>query len=223
MGTNSFSIKQALGFGFEKWRENFWFLLGVTLFVFLVPALPGIVASHYFGIPEKGTQISTLFVHFVHAILRIAFHLGFINTALKMSDNKRGQFSDLFSNIRYFFPFLVSSLLLGIMVLVGMLLFIIPGLIVAVRFYLFGYAMIDKGLGPMASLKESATITSGQVFHRFLFSLVLMLINVAGILLLGFGLLASVPISALATAHIYRQLQGETERGAQSSISSLHP
>ncbi|MFH0792198.1 MAG: DUF975 family protein, partial [bacterium] len=88
------------------------------------------------------------------------------------ADNREGSFSDIYSCYPLFWKYLASSLLYGLIVFGGMILLIIPGIIWAYKFFFSQYLVIDKGLGPIAALKESSRITKGHKWNLFVFSLI---------------------------------------------------
>jgi uncharacterized membrane protein len=71
-----------------------------------------------------------------------------------------------------------------------------------------GFLVIDRGLGPIQALKESHRITQGYKWTLFVFCLLLVLVNLAGLLALVVGIFVSAPVSLLALTHAYRVLSG---------------
>jgi uncharacterized membrane protein len=89
----------------------------------------------------------------------------------------------------------------------------IPGIYLAIRLSLFGYCIVDGGLGAIESLKKSFALSSGAVFRLGLFYLATMLINMAGGLCLVVGLFATIPTTYIATAFVYRKLAAPSTEG----------
>ena len=88
--------------------------------------------------------------------------------------------------------------------LTPVLLAIAAALAVSSVFFFAMFAVIDRSLGPIEALKESARITEGIRLKIFLFMLAAGAINILGILLLFVGLLVTMPLTSLAMAHAYR-------------------
>lgn len=103
-------------------------------------------------------------------------------------------------------PFFTVMLLTTILTFIGFLLLVIPGVIIMLMLFFAGYIVIDKGLGGVESLKASKNLVSGYKGKLFGFLFVLGLLNLAGFLALGVGLLVTVPISSVAAAFFYRNL-----------------
>lgn len=80
------------------------------------------------------------------------------------------------------------------------------------RYSLARFAVID-GARTLVSLRTSATLVRGQVWRLLGFFAVLALLNIAGALFFLVGLLVTVPVSMLAYAHVYHQLQRRVEEG----------
>lgn len=64
--------------------------------------------------------------------------------------------------LRKFFLVFISSILYGLMVGVGMILLVIPGLIIAVRFYYYPYAAMVDNQGIISALSTSWNLTRGN-------------------------------------------------------------
>jgi len=64
-------------------------------------------------------------------------------------------------------------------------------------------------MGPIASMKESYAITKGRFWKLLGFWIVIGLFNLLGLIPFGIGLLVTVPVSALASIYVYRELSRE--------------
>lgn len=82
----------------------------------------------------------------------------------------------------------------------------IPGIILAIKLFFFDYFIVDQDLGAVESLKASFRLTKGRLLKLLAFFLAVVLINFGGVLLLGIGLLFTMPVSFLATAYVYKKL-----------------
>jgi len=133
--------------------------------------------------------------------------LGLTNFSLHAHDNiETVTISDLW-NPDPIWRFLGGELLAALVIFVGMLLFVIPGIIASLGLGFVPYLIVDRGMRPVESLKESWRITKGNKGPIFLLGLALLGVNLIGVLLVGVGVLASVPITMLAVVHAYRFLQ----------------
>ena len=106
-------------------------------------------------------------------------------------------------------PYFIASVIVGVMVGIGFIFLIVPGIYLAITFGFFGYNIVDKEHGIVESIEQSAAITKAQKWDLFGFGVALFFFNLAGAIALGVGLLITVPVSMLALAYVYRKLNGE--------------
>ncbi|HEY3375749.1 MAG TPA: hypothetical protein VGK02_11925 [Candidatus Aquicultor sp.] len=138
--------------------------------------------------------------------VQIIVSIGAINIANKLTLEQKVAFSDLSSSYRLFFRFLGSSILAGIIALIGFILLIIPGIILAIRLQFYMYLIVDKNAGAIEALQQSWNMTKGLTGRLFLFGSLLFLIEILGVLALGVGILVAIPVIYLAQAYVYRIL-----------------
>lgn len=197
-----FSKKEALSFGWQTFKANWKFLLLVGIVVGLVSGLPGILAN---TISNRNVWLGVV-LNIAGLILSLLVSLGIIKVSLLVLDEKQAKLADLFSQYRYILHYLAGSILYGLIVFVGFILLIIPGILFSVRMQFWSYFIVDRGMGPIAALKASWKMTKGSAINLLLFDILLGLVNILGALALGVGLLISVPTTWLASAWVYRKL-----------------
>jgi uncharacterized membrane protein len=199
--TSKFSSKEALKFGRETAKNNLWFFMALFAAIFLIYLGLGRLAA----LTEKNALASAL-VSLVNWVLQILISIGLISIPLKFINGQKAAFGDLVAGGRWFLRYFTASVFYMLIILGGLALLIIPGLIWAIRFQFFGYLIVDRNLGAVEALKRSWAITRGATWDLAIFSVLLMLINMLGLLALGVGLLITAPISLLAIAFVYRKL-----------------
>ncbi|MCH2062230.1 MAG: hypothetical protein MK194_00750, partial [Roseibacillus sp.] len=94
-----------------------------------------------------------------------------------------------------------------LMVSVGLLLLIVPGIYLAIRFGQFQSAIVDRDLGVLDSLAYSSDITNNNRMSLFGLAVLNMLIVLAGAIALCIGMIFAIPIVWLAGLTAYRSLQ----------------
>jgi len=202
MDTPKFSWKEAVGFGWDTMKANLWFFVGLLFAAFLIKFIPSQLAEMF-----KKSNIS---LYIIFTIISIFFgalvDMGLIRTSLKMCNKEKGDIFDLFNCYPIFFKYMFAAILYGLMILGGFLLLIVPGIILAIRGGMYQFLIIDKGLGPIESIKESLRITKGSGWDLFSLYCILLGINILGILALFLGLFVTVPVTMVATAFVYRKL-----------------
>lgn len=148
----------------------------------------------------------------VKAVLGIGFQIvnwyltfNALGVSLKLIDEKEVTYADFWLPQSHFWFYVLATLLYGVIIGVGTLLLIVPGIIFGLMFMFYGYVMIEKNLGPIEALKESKRLTAGAKWDLFLFSLLAIGLNLLGVLALLVGVLVTMTITFIAMAHLYRQ------------------
>ncbi len=203
-----FVISDAVQFGWDITKSNIGFFIGLLIVAGLIQYVPDIVAT----IIEADAPVLSISIQIASFVLSVIIGMGLIKICLRFCDGEKGEFSDLFSCYPLFFKYLVGSILYGLIVAVGLILLIIPGIIWAIKFQFFDYLIVDKGLGPIDALEKSSKITRGVKWDLFLFAILLGIINLMGFLCLLVGLFVTIPITMVAMAFVYRELLPETSQ-----------
>lgn len=210
MATKGFSIGEAIRFAWDLFKNNAGFLVVVVLIVGLIS-----LATSSLQDEARPNAFLSFLAGIISAAVNLIIAMGIINISLKFVDGGRAEYADLISIYPLFFTFLISAFLYSLIVAAGLILFIIPGIILGIRYQFFGYFIIDKKAGVVDSLSRSWDATRGVTLSLFLFNLALLVIIIIGALALGVGLLVALPVAWLALAFVYRRLQTQTEAAVQ--------
>jgi uncharacterized membrane protein len=218
MSPRFFSKSEAVLFGWNTLKKNFGFFLGMLAIVVAVNVLAGLVMSSF---SEEAPGVLVIGASVISWILDLLISMGVIRITLKFCDQEQTTYRDLFSAYRLLLNYLVGSIVYGIMVAVGFVFLIIPGIYLAVKYQFYDYLIVDKGMGPIEAIKRSGVLTEGVKRNLVLFWLALVGINILGMLALGVGLIATIPVSWLANAYVYRRLQLQAENNSAIPLTGL--
>lgn len=133
------------------------------------------------------------------AALVVPFYmtLCFINVALKLYDGQSIHgVEDFFIGFKPFAKGFIALFIYTVMVILGLILFIIPGIYIASRFYYIVYCIMDDNTGIIESFSCSKRLTAKFPWHGFL---LLCCATILG------GIWFLLPIAALMNVHAYRQ------------------
>lgn len=218
---NNILLGDAFSFGFKQAWNNLGLVVGSTALLVVVSAVFwSAAAAVSIGLLATGAM-SVIFLGLVPAIafaltsaigfllaefLSMGFYLGYYRIMLDIKDTGTSTFGRLFSVWRLGFAGFFACLLFQIIVAVGTLIFIIPGLILMGRLFFFPFFIIDKKAGIIESLTMSWHATKSQTFNSIVFVFLFCLVAGLGSVALGIGALFSVPVALLAAADVYRQI-----------------
>jgi uncharacterized membrane protein len=201
---NSFGKVAIIKEAWELFKKNLNVIL-IVIGVYFVYYLAQYLVNYVFGQTILASLISIIFM-----LLFLVIQLGAYNVMLRVVDGKGATFKDLYTYpdaamkvIRN----IVAGFIVGVIVIGGLILFVIPGIYLGIRLMFFTYYIVDKNAGIMDSIKMSWELTRSAVINLFLFSLLLVFLNFLGALLFGIGLAVTIPLTFLATALLYRKFQ----------------
>lgn len=198
-----FSKGEAIRFGFEKAKKHLFFFVVLFLIWIGVSAVYG--ALHFAVIAQTGVE-GYFLLNLVNWVFSSILTLGMIDIALKIVDNKKAEYKNLFFlNWKLLFVYIIANLVRSIAIVVGLLLLIIPGIIIALKLQFIDYLIVDKKMG-FEAINKSWEMTKGVKWNLFVFGILLTLINILGFLSLIVGLFVSLPLSMVATAFVYKKL-----------------
>lgn len=201
----TFRIGEAISYGWEKFKKHFLFLWMILATTWLI--------SIGFNLLQKGAGDETLLgglISVVAIVVSLIVNLGLIRMYLDLADGTESKLERLFSQYRFFWKYLGGVIVYSLMVVLGLVLLIVPGIYLALRYQFFSYLIIDKNLGPIEALKGSAVMTDGVKWKLFGLSLTLLGLNLLGVVALVVGLLVTVPMSIMAYVYVYRALRDRT-------------
>ncbi len=121
---------------------------------------------------------------------------GFFVVSAKLLKNQKPEFTDFFSGIKFFLLQLaLFGMVSSLFITLGLVLLIVPGIYLIVS-YLFGVMFIvDRGFDFWPAMETSRRSLQPHWFKFFTLLLLVFLLNLGGALLLGVGLLVTVPLT----------------------------
>lgn len=207
--------------GFELTKRNFGMILVVGLVYMAILMGSTIISSgiqSIVGPPQvpaeggngqvQGGAMAVFFVlQLLSQLLSIYLGLGLTRIALNFVSGKTVSVGQLFGEGHKLLRALGASILYGLVVSLGFLLLIVPGVYIALRYGMYLNAIVDRDLGIMDSFSYSSKLTTNNRLNLFLLGLLGFLIIIAGMLACFVGLIFAGPVVWLASAVAYRWLQ----------------
>lgn len=198
--TVDIQVGAALRYGWRAFRENMFFFVGMLLLL-VIPLV--LLETRAVRLPQGTFEYGL--VKLVAGLWRIASAMAVILVSLDVYDAGRASMEGFRRIGSRYVPYIVGSLIYSLLVGIGMILLVIPGLYIAVICQFTPYLIIDRKLGPIESLKESTRLTKGSRWGLLLFGLVMLGLNFVGSILFGIGLLVTLPVTICAHVWVYRR------------------
>lgn len=131
--------------------------------------------------------------------------VGYTKFLLQMHDDKESHIKVIFSsNFWQALKFFVASFLYFVIVSIGLLLLVLPGIYFAIRFSFYKFYIVDKNAGILESLSDSWDATHHYGWDLLAFFLIYYAVGVFGII--------TFPIVGLAQTCAYRQISGSESK-----------
>jgi hypothetical protein len=96
-----------------------------------------------------------------------------------------------------------------IVFVLGFLIAMVAAIVLSLRLSQYYYLVVDRGAGVMESLRLSLEFTRGNAGNIFVIGFMTGLINLAGVLACGVGLIFTIPFTALLFPVMYLALTGQ--------------
>ncbi len=226
METKGFSVGNQLKHGWHTMKKHSFFFVIFILVGYLVAFSPLILQAIF---PEIG-QTLFLVLTGVSYVLALLVYIGLVKSALHVSRGEKPTFADLFQNVGMWIPMVVATVLYALLLLIGpyiyfvlgwafsawleaypwllygMILLFIPSVVFAAMFALYPYFIVDKGSGPVEALKKSKEHTHGSKWDVYMLMTAVQFVNFIGVLILGVGLLYTLPMTVIAQVYMYKKL-----------------
>ncbi|NGX57929.1 MAG: hypothetical protein K940chlam3_00830 [Chlamydiae bacterium] len=207
MESKGFSIGVLVKKGWALMKEHIGTYIGFLIVYLVFMCIPGFVSGVF---PDLHVGLQVL-IQVVSAILAIVVFIGVYKISLKAVDGVSPSFTDLFSGFKIIIQWIIATIFYAIIVMVGTILLVFPGVIWGAKYFVWPFVMIDKGVGPIKALEMSSDLTMGTKWDVFMMMFVSTVIVFLGLMIVFVGWFAALPVTLLAQAAMYRLLESQKE------------
>ena len=199
---NSISTRDAFRFAWRALTQHFGLFAAILLtFVAAWIILEVVViGGQRFGL------VLWAVAHAAFVIFVAGLEAGFARLCLELYDGHAPTFTDAFARLALGPKFLAGQLIYLLLVVVGLVLLVVPGIYMAARLAWFSLRLVDGEANLIGSFRQSAALSKGAMGQLSLLMVALFLLNVLGAAVLGLGLVVTVSLSVLVMAAVYRRL-----------------
>jgi len=192
MDNRKIETGEAIAYGWQSVKKDLWYFVGLAF----VSTIIGSVGSAH----SQTNQWDL-----VGFLLSAWMTCGYMTMMLSFQAGKKMEFGELFKQVKHYWEVLAATFLLGLIICLGFILFIVPGIYLALRFQFTIQLILDKGLGISEAMKESTRLTNGIKMSLLTFNLALIGVVVLGAICLGVGVFVAIPVVWLAEIFVYRK------------------
>jgi uncharacterized membrane protein len=210
--TNALTVGDAIRYGWARFKANPWTWIGAVVIAAVIQSVLNTLLGERsaFRVDTLGQSIWTvswIIGSIVTTVVGYLINAALVRGALDEVDGRR-------PGLGAFFRFanvgnvILASILVGVLTAIGLILFVIPGLIVVFLSWWTLHFVIDQNDSAVEGIRSSFRAIASQAGTVFLLALALIGINILGAIPLGLGLLITLPLSIIASTYAYRIVSG---------------
>lgn len=192
--------KQYIKNGFELFKKYSGGFMAFYLIIFAVVALSTFRDLQY---------INSLF-----SILQVPLIAGVFIVANEIMRGNIPNFSTFFDGFKHFFQLLLLNIVSSIFIAIGFVLLLIPGMYLAVSYSFANLFVIFFGYDFWTAMELSRKIITKNWWEYFGFLVLIVLINFAGLLACGVGVLFTAPATTCMIYAAFEDIAGGAVRNA---------
>lgn len=179
-------------------------LLIVGAISFVISIISGIIGGALNFTEDNTKTLTSIITFFVMGL----FYFGQYSFFLKISRNQKVEINELWSKTNMYLPYLGVSILVGIIVGVGFILLVIPGIILALGYSQVYYIILDdEKIGITDAMKKSREMMKGHKWEFFVLGLSFIGWLLLGILTLGILYFWLIPYMEVTLCNFYNKLK----------------
>ena len=213
-GNYDFNLSDVLSEGWEKTKGVKRYIIGAGILMY-VAIFAAIMLMGFLMMPSSTSTepspmliLGQLVVQVVIMAISLPVMAGIFIICMKQLKGHPVEFGDAFSAFGKTGKLLLTSILMNIMIMIGFLLLIIPGIYLGIAYMMAIPLVVDRDMSPWDAMETSRKAVTKHWFKFFLFMLVMSLIMAISMIPLGLGLIWTVPMMAVGFAVMYRETFG---------------
>jgi hypothetical protein len=192
------SASELLSAAWELFKKKWLLAIGIVIGPMVIDSLISQITGDSFLL-----NIISSIASMALSMIGIALVLRFVRGEIIDSTTLFNRFS-----LNRFLQYAIGSIVMGVAVLIGLVLFIVPGIYIGVRLSFTLFLIVDTEMDFMTALKTSWAMTEGRVLELFLLGLIVgVILLLLTIVTLFIGILATAPVGSIAGALLYNKLK----------------
>jgi len=199
-----FSIIGVLKEGFRRAYGVKWIFMGAVLLYYIIQIVMGLTILTF--IPSLMQVID-----YIIAILTLPISVGIVMLGINRAREQELHIHDIFNYFNDFPQLLLTYFLMVLLIALGFMLLILPGIYLAVAYTFALPLVVDKKLGAWEAMELSRKTITKQWFNFFGLGIVAILFILVSAIPFGIGLIWSIPTVYIAYGLLYHRLFDDDE------------
>ena len=208
-----FEVVPLLKEAFTRTNGLKWNFMGAIIIYAIIAVITAAILEVFF--PADATEYNELIASLLAVPVTLPIMVGITMLGIKQARDERLEIPSVLNYFSFLLPILLSYIAMSLMLFIGFMLLILPGIYLAIS-YSFTYALVvDKGLGVWEAMELSRKTVTKQWLKFFALALLGGLIIMISAIPLGIGLIWSIPTIYIAYGLLYHHLFDEEEDYSQ--------
>lgn len=196
-----FAISDSIHAAWQLFKEKWYVIYGL----YLLPVALGIVYSMVLDGMGSDFTGATLILMVAYIVVQMVVSMGLIKGYLNLVRGEAITVQMFKDMLPLLVNYLLGTLLMMLIVVVGFVLLIVPGIYLSLKYYFVPFLLIDKKMSPMEALRASAKMTEGIKWELVgLFGATIVLAYM-GLLALLVGVFITAPVAGMSYVYFYEK------------------
>lgn len=196
-----FAISDSIHAAWQLFKEKWYVIYGL----YLLPVALGIVYSMVLDGMGSDFTGATLVLMVAYIVVQMVVSMGLIKGYLNLVRGEAITVQMFKDMLPLLVNYLLGTLLMMLIVVVGFVLLIVPGIYLSLKYYFVPFLLIDKKMSPMEALRASAKMTEGIKWELVgLFGATIVLAYM-GLLALLVGVFITAPVAGMSYVYFYEK------------------
>ena len=206
---HDFTLEEAFGFGWDRTKKFWATMILIGVITMLVSFVFGAVGGYLGEVGGMGEFVS-FFIILASYVISFWLSYNSLKMILKMTDGHKVDIKELFyfgeKSANKIWNYFLANIAYVLVILVGLVLLIIPGIYFAFKYMFVPYLVLDKDMGIQDAFKKSADMTDKKIWKLIGVSFLSFGIIVVGLIALLVGVIPAIILITFASAFIYRKI-----------------
>jgi len=137
---------------------------------------------------------------------------------LKAARGEKVEIKDILEVLENYWNAVLASILVSVIVAIGFILLIIPGIIFACKLAFTPYLVVERKMDAISAVQESWQMTNGHSWKVFLIGLLGILICIAGLICFGVGIIIAIMWICVAMVSLYHSVSLSAPASSQGPV-----
>ena len=193
-------IGQVLKTAMEKQVGFKWSYIAPFLIYLLITGIIAVLQDATVG---TGEGVAASLTQAIVNIILYPLGIGLGLLGIRRAAGKDTPLSTLWEPYSQFIPLVVMLVLMGLLIVGGFFLLVLPGIYLAVAYSFAPYLIVEKNMGVWEALETSRKAITTYWWRYFALLLIGMLLFIVGVIPLLLGLAWVLPIMAIAIGEVF--------------------